>query len=185
MAVSRAKRSARNRAVFSRIARSSAWYSAITCWPSRNCCSFLNRASARRCTSSEFMVNHGTPLVRPNRRSLASRPESHLYKELIKEGLRPRLSFAGNVFKSSWVDLFVHSYDRVNSKASPNLPSSARRAVMVGRYGALLPLLGLVGVRCIAALRVKSLLRHRSDRPKRRLTPDQMALSPAAGCSLP
>jgi hypothetical protein len=32
------------------------------------------------------------------------------------------------------------------------------------------------GVRCIAALwRVKSLLRHRSDRPKRRLTTDQMA----------
>jgi hypothetical protein len=42
-----------------------------------------------------------TPLVRPNTRSLASRPESHLYKELIKEGLWPRLSFAGNVFKSS------------------------------------------------------------------------------------
>src|SRR5262245_49051861 len=34
----------------------------------------------------------------------------------------------------------------------------------------------LAGVRCIAALwRVKSLLRHRSDRPKRRLTTDQMA----------
>ena len=43
-----------------------------------------------------------TPLVRPNTRSLAaSRPESHLYKELIKEDLWPRLSFAGNVFKSS------------------------------------------------------------------------------------
>jgi hypothetical protein len=40
-------------------------------------------------------------LVRPNRRSLVSRPESHLYKELIKEGLWPRRSFAGNVFKSS------------------------------------------------------------------------------------
>jgi hypothetical protein len=37
----------------------------------------------------------------------------------------------------------------------------------IGRYGALLPLFRLVGVRCIAALwRVKSLLRHRSDRPK-------------------
>jgi len=34
----------------------------------------------------------------------------------------------------------------------------------------------LVGALCIAALwRVKSLLRHRSDRPKRRLTTDQMA----------
>ena len=33
LAESRAKRSARNRAVFSRIARSSAWYSAIACWP--------------------------------------------------------------------------------------------------------------------------------------------------------
>jgi hypothetical protein len=98
LAESRAKRSARNRAVFSRIARSSAWYSAIACWPSRNCCSFLNRASARPCASSEFMLNHGTPLLRPNRRSLASRPEIHLYKELIKW---PRLSFAGNVFKSS------------------------------------------------------------------------------------
>ena len=33
----------------------------------------------------------------------------------------------------------------------------------------------LAGVRCIAALsRVKSLQRHRSDRPKRRLTTDQM-----------
>src|SRR6266566_8364299 len=38
---------------------------------------------------------------------------------------------------------------------------------MVGRYGALLPLFRLVGALCIAALwRVKSLLRHRSDRPK-------------------
>src|SRR5262249_8837585 len=36
-----------------------------------------------------------------------------------------------------------------------------------GRYGALLPLFRLVGALCIAALwRVKSLLRHRSDRPK-------------------
>src|SRR5262249_56498198 len=36
-----------------------------------------------------------------------------------------------------------------------------------GRYGALLPLFWLVGALCIAALwRVKSLLRHRSDRPK-------------------
>jgi hypothetical protein len=34
----------------------------------------------------------------------------------------------------------------------------------------------LAGVRCIAALwRAKNLLRHRSDRPKRRLTTDQMA----------
>jgi len=32
---------------------------------------------------------------------LGDRPESRLYKELIKEGLWPRLSFAGNVFKSS------------------------------------------------------------------------------------
>ena len=37
LAASRAKRSARNRAVLSRIARSSAWYSAFACWPS--CCS--------------------------------------------------------------------------------------------------------------------------------------------------
>ena len=37
----------------------------------------------------------------------------------------------------------------------------------IGRCGALLPLFRLVGVPCIAALwRVKSLLRHRSDRPK-------------------
>ena len=38
---------------------------------------------------------------------------------------------------------------------------------LVGRYGLLLPFFRLVGVHCIAALwRVKSLLRHRSDRPK-------------------
>jgi len=38
---------------------------------------------------------------------------------------------------------------------------------LIGRYGALLPLFRLVGVPCIAAFRrVKSLLRHHSDRPK-------------------
>ena len=37
----------------------------------------------------------------------------------------------------------------------------------IGRCGALLPLFRLVGVLCIAALRrVKSLPRHRGDRPK-------------------
>jgi hypothetical protein len=45
--------------------------------------------------------------------------------------------------------------------------SDPRLTKSIGRYGALLPLFRLVGVRCIAALwRVKSLLRHRSDRPK-------------------
>src|SRR5262249_15491834 len=29
------------------------WYSAIACWPSRDCCSFLNGASARRCAIGE------------------------------------------------------------------------------------------------------------------------------------
>jgi len=38
---------------------------------------------------------------------------------------------------------------------------------LVGRYGVFLPLFRLVGVRFIAALRrAKSLLHHRSDRPK-------------------
>ena len=91
-------------------------------------------------------------LGKANRRSLASRSESHLYKELIKEGLLLRLSFAGNVFKS-----IFHPAQGVPSK-------------LVGRYEALLPLFRLVGVRCIAARRVKSLLRHRSGRLKRRLT---------------
>jgi hypothetical protein len=41
------------------------------------------------------------------------------------------------------------------------------RSKLIGRYGALLPLFRLVGVPCIAAFRrVKSLLRHHSDRPK-------------------
>ena len=47
-AASRASRSARSRAVFSMIARRSAWYSAIACSPSRSrSCFFLNSASAR------------------------------------------------------------------------------------------------------------------------------------------
>src|SRR6266542_6296531 len=38
---------------------------------------------------------------------------------------------------------------------------------LIGRYRALLPLVRLVGVPCIATLwRVESLMRHRSDRPK-------------------
>src|SRR5262249_50517539 len=58
-AASRANRSARKRAVFSRIASSLAWYSAIACSPSRACCSFLNSAWARRSASSECMLNVG------------------------------------------------------------------------------------------------------------------------------
>jgi len=48
------------------------------------------------------------------------------------------------------------------------LPSDDRRLPKwIGRCGALLPLFRLVGVRCVAALwRGKSLLRHRSDRPR-------------------
>jgi hypothetical protein len=75
LAASRASRSARKRVVFSRIACSWAWYSAIACWASRNCCSFLNSASARRCASSVFMRNIGTPLVTPSAdRSLSTWP---------------------------------------------------------------------------------------------------------------
>src|SRR5262245_19816455 len=45
---SRASLSARNRAVFSRIAFNAAWYSAIACWASCDCFSRLNAASALR-----------------------------------------------------------------------------------------------------------------------------------------
>src|SRR5262249_7178318 len=61
LAASRANRSARKRAVFSRVACSCAWYSAIACWASRNCCSFLNSVSARRRASSVFTLTIGTP----------------------------------------------------------------------------------------------------------------------------
>src|SRR5262249_40042527 len=61
LAASRANRSARKRAVFSRVACSCAWYSAIACWASRNCCSFLNSVSARRRVSSVFTLTIGTP----------------------------------------------------------------------------------------------------------------------------
>jgi hypothetical protein len=45
---SRASRSARNRAVFSRVAARAASYSAIACCPSRCCCSFFLKAASAR-----------------------------------------------------------------------------------------------------------------------------------------
>src|SRR5215468_3528105 len=51
--------------------------------------------------------------------------------------------------------------------SDPRISASGAPPKLIGRYGALLPLFRLVGALCIAALwRVKSLLRHRSDRPK-------------------
>src|SRR5262249_2005462 len=49
----------------------------------------------------------------------------------------------------------------------PRISASVAAPKLIGRYGALLPLFRLVGALCIAALwRVKSLPRHRGDRPK-------------------
>ena len=63
-AASRASLSARNRAVFSRVAARAASYSATACCPSRSCCSFfLNAASAR----SRALVASVSNLVTPAR----------------------------------------------------------------------------------------------------------------------
>ena len=62
---SRASRSARNRAVFSRVAALAAWYSAIACCPSRSCCSFfLKIASARSRARLASVFNPVTPFKR-------------------------------------------------------------------------------------------------------------------------
>src|SRR5215831_10840085 len=51
--------------------------------------------------------------------------------------------------------------------SDPRIFASGAPPKLIGRYGALLPLFRLVGALCIAALwRVKSLPRHRGDRPK-------------------
>ena len=59
---SRASLSARNRAVFSRVAARAASYSAIACCPSRSCCSFfLKAASARSRARLASVSNLVTP----------------------------------------------------------------------------------------------------------------------------
>jgi len=59
---SRASLSARNRAVFSRVAARAASYSAIACCPSRSCCSFfLKVASARSRARLASVSNLVTP----------------------------------------------------------------------------------------------------------------------------
>src|SRR4029450_6178875 len=56
----------------------------------------------------------------------------------------------------------LHLTQRNSTRVRPRAHSK-----LIGRYGALLPLFRLAGVPCIAAFRrVKSLLRHHSDRPK-------------------
>src|SRR5215831_7229079 len=51
--------------------------------------------------------------------------------------------------------------------SDPRIFASGAPPKLIGRYGALLPLFRLVGALCIAAFwRVKSLPRHRGDRPK-------------------
>src|SRR5262249_15272624 len=89
LAASRANRSARKRAVFSRVACSCAWYSAMACWASRNCCSFLNNVSARRRASSVFTLTIGTPCKALEDRGLSI---CHLVSRPIKRTSWPATS---------------------------------------------------------------------------------------------
>ena len=60
---SRVSRRARKRAVFSRMARRPAWYSAMAFWPSRSCASFfLKLASATSCACLAFIFKAAAPL---------------------------------------------------------------------------------------------------------------------------
>jgi hypothetical protein len=61
---SRASLSARNRAVFSRVAARAASYSAIACCPSRSCCSFFLKAASARSRAPLVSVSN---LVSPSR----------------------------------------------------------------------------------------------------------------------
>jgi hypothetical protein len=64
---SRASLSARNRAVFSRVADCAASYSAIACCPSRSCCSFFLKAASARSRAGLASVSNLVTPVRANR----------------------------------------------------------------------------------------------------------------------
>jgi len=57
---SRASLNARKRAVFSRVAARAASYSAITCCPSRSCCSFFLKAASARSRARLALVLQAT-----------------------------------------------------------------------------------------------------------------------------
>jgi hypothetical protein len=66
---SRASLSARNRAVFSRVADCAASYSAIACCPSRSCCSFFLKAASARSRAGLGSVSNLVTPVRANPRA--------------------------------------------------------------------------------------------------------------------
>src|SRR2546430_828478 len=93
-----------------------AWYSAIACWASRNCCSFLNSASARRCASSVFVLNIETPWVNDDGgRSIrpAGIATDQKRRSWPAPSLRPASSATNHMSRSP-----KYGYDRANNKSS-------------------------------------------------------------------